>query len=45
MNHSKSKANVRTIVVISKKGPLILMLASKNIEYGKELLYNYNSKF
>lgn len=45
MNHSKSNTNVTTIMAISRKGPLILMLASKNIEYGKELLYNYNARF
>lgn len=45
MNHSNSKTNVKTLTVISRRGPLILMLASKSIEYGKELLYNYNSRF
>lgn len=45
MNHSTSNTNVKTIAVISKRGPLILMLATKAIEYGKELLYNYNARF
>ena len=36
-------ANVSTLVVLTKNGPLILMIASKEISYGAELLYNYNA--
>jgi hypothetical protein len=36
-------ANVSTQVVLTKNGPLILMIASKEISYGAELLYNYNA--
>ncbi len=42
MNHAKSNTNVSTEVVLTKNGPLILMVASKEISYGKELVYNYN---
>jgi SET domain-containing protein len=43
MNHAKTKNNVSTEVVLTNRGPLILMIASKEIQYGKELVYNYNA--
>jgi SET domain-containing protein len=46
MNHAdkrnKQKINVKTLIVIHKSGPIVLMQASKRINYGDELLYNYN---
>jgi SET domain-containing protein len=45
MNHTSSKSkkrNVKTMVVIGKMGPIVFMQAIKKIEYGDELLYDYN---
>lgn len=46
MNHanSKSKINVKTLIALHRNKPIIIMQATKKIEYGKELLYNYNSE-
>jgi hypothetical protein len=41
--HSRFFMNHTTQVVLTKNGPLILILASKEIPYSKELLYNYNA--
>ena len=46
MNHGVAgKANVETMVKVSKKGPIILMQAMMDIGWGEELLYNYNGGF
>ena len=46
MNHATGdKANVTTMVKVSKNGPIILMQATRNIQWGEELLYNYNGSF
>ena len=50
MNHTnskckKSKANVKAMTVITKMGPIILMQAIKKIDYGDELLYDYNGEY
>jgi len=50
MNHanskrSKSKINVRTLIALHKNRPIIIMQATKKIDYGKELLYDYNSEY
>jgi SET domain-containing protein len=42
MNHASSSTNVTTQIVLTKNGPIIMMIASKEIIYGKELVYNYN---
>jgi hypothetical protein len=50
MNHGnskskKSKINVKTSIAIAKMGPIVLMQAIKRINYGDELLYEYNGAF
>jgi SET domain-containing protein len=50
MNHADSKRNkkeinVKTLIAIHKSGPIVLMQASKKINYGDELLYNYNGEY
>jgi hypothetical protein len=46
MNHAPAnKANISTSISLSKAGPIILMLASRHINRGEELLFDYNSDF
>lgn len=41
--HSSNKINVKTLITLHQNKPIIIMQATKKIDYGKELLYNYNS--
>jgi SET domain-containing protein len=50
MNHAdfrtnKKRINVKTLIALHKNGPIVLMQASKNINYGEELLYDYNGEY
>jgi SET domain-containing protein len=50
MNHAdsrvnKKKINVKTLIALHKNGPIVLMQASKKINYGEELLYDYNGEY
>jgi SET domain-containing protein len=44
INHSKSKnkINTKASIAIGESGPIILLQAIKKIDYGEELLYDYN---
>lgn len=50
MNHAdskknKGKINVKTLITLHRNRPIILMIATKKIDYGKELLYDYNGEY
>lgn len=45
MNHSKKNKNVTASIAIASNGPIVLFQASKKIDYGEELIYNYNGMF
>ena len=47
MNHShkKNQINVKASISIARTGPIVLMQAIKKINYGEELLYDYNGEY
>ena len=50
VNHADSKTkrkkiNVKALIALQKNNPIVLMQASKKIDNGEELLYDYNREY